>query len=287
MATAPPASEKPRARTGWTPLIVALGVVLIAAAVGLIVAWVRGDGDDAAGPPPTPSSDAASAGSPTTTERPEDTSTQDTPTTGGAGGGSRSTAPQPRTETIEGIEVVGRGFSAAEGIAARVGSYGVVLENTAEAPAAFLTVDVAVRDATGAVVASDTHRVTVVHAGSRFGVGAQVTGPMPRDIQAIDVRVEAVGGPLPEGAVSATDVATSSDEFGTYTSFVASSTYDEELPEPRVHVVYRNARGAIVGGHNAPIDAIAPQGRIRSEVTSYDRIPRVNRAVVYIDPGLF
>ena len=278
MPAAPPEPGARRARSARTPLVVALGVVVAAVGVGLIVGWWT-DGDESPDPPAVAPVGTADADSPATT--------QATGTTGGAVADSTATTPAPRTETVEGIEVVGRGFSASEGIAGRVGSYGVVIENTNDAPAVFLTVHVAVRDGTGAVVASNRHRVTVVHPGTRFGVGAQVTGPMTDDIDALDVSIDAGAGPLPEGAVSATDVSTSSDEFGTYTSFVASSSYAEELPEPRVHVVYRNARGEIVGGDRGPVDAIEPGGRTRGEVTSYDRIPRVDRAEVYVDPGLF
>jgi hypothetical protein len=282
----PPRPEAPaaptRAPVNRTPLIVALGALLTAAAVGVAVARL-GDDDDGerAGPPSTDAppavtdpDDETSAVTPSTSPS---TSDDTTATTAGGGGVG-----------IEGIVVADSGFSTYAGFDGQAGSYGVILENTTSEPITNFTVEVVVYDTTDAVVANEPHTVAVVAPGARLGLGAEITDAVPNGVGRLDVRVEeGAGGSVPDGAFTISDVSTTSDEFGIYTTFVVSSTYDMELELPYAYAIYRDAAGRIIGGASSVIDLVPPGGRANGEVASFTVVPNVAEAEVYVDAGFF
>lgn len=258
-------------------MIVALGVLLTAAAIGLLVARLGDDdGEGDSGP------------SPVTEAPPAVTDARDDPTTTADAAADDTTTTTAPRETIAGLEVVDSGFSTYEGFDGQVGSYGLVLENTTDQPITNFTVEVVIYDTTDAVISSDPHAVAVVNPGVRLGLGAEVAGPLPNGIGRLDIQVEeGTGGPVPQGGFTITDVSTSSDEFGIYTAFVVSSTYEVELELPYAYAVYRNAAGQIIGGANGFVDVIPARGRANGEVTSFEVVPNVALAEVYVDPGFF
>jgi len=274
--TPPP---RPGTDANRTPVIVAVGVLLTAAAIGLIVARFGDDGDDdSAGP--SPITEVPRGATDTTADEP-------TTTTEAAGDGTTTTTTAP-SETIDGLEVVDSGFSTYEGFDGQVGSYGVIVENTTDEPITNFTIEVVLYDTTDTVVSSDPHTVAVVNPGARLGLGAEVADALPNGIGRLDVQLEeGSGGPVPEGAFTVSDVSTSSDEFGIYTAFVVSSTYDMELELPYAYAVYRDVAGRIIGGANGFVDVIPPRGRANGEVASFEVVPDVARAEVYVDPGFF
>jgi hypothetical protein len=257
-------------------LIVAAGLLLTAAAVGVIVA--RFGGDDGDGADPSPGTDAPPAvsepdgGTTATTDVPSDTTT----TTAGS------------AETIDGLAVVESGFSTYEGFDGPAGSYGLILENTSDQPITYFAVEVVVYDTNDTVVGSYAHDVAVVNPGATLGLGAEISDPLPDGIGRLDIRTEeGAGDPAPRGAFTVADVSTSSDEFGVYTTFVVSSSYDVEFELSYAYAVYRDTEGRIIGGANGLIDLIPPRGRASGEVTAFEVVPNVARADVYVDPGFF
>jgi hypothetical protein len=258
-----------------TPVIVAAGLLLTAAAIGVIVARFGGDGGDTVDP--SPGTDAPPAVSePDDATTTPDASNVTTSTTAGT------------VEPIGGLAVVDSGFSTYAGFDGPAGSYGVVLENTSDRPITFFTVQVVVYDTNDTVVGSYDHDVAVVNPGARLGLGAEVSDPLPNGIGRLDIRTaEGEGNPAPPGAFTVADVSTSSDEFGVYTTFVVSSSYDVEFELSYAYAVYRDAAGRIIGGANGLIDLIPPRGRANGEVTAFQVVPNVAQAEVYIDPGFF
>jgi hypothetical protein len=182
--------------------------------------------------------------------------------------------------------VVDSGFSTYRGFDGPAGSYGLILENRTDKPITHFTVRVVVYDTNDAVVGSYDHDVAVVKPGAKLGLGAEISEPLPDGIGRLDIRTgEGEGGRAPRGNFTVADVSTSSDEFGVYTTFVVSSSYDREFERPHAYAVYRDAAGRIIGGANAPIDVIPPRGRASGEVTAFEVVPKVARAEVYVDPG--
>jgi hypothetical protein len=271
-APAPQPPGPPRGRRIRTPLIIAVGLLLVAAAIGVAVALFAGDDGEADRSVGTDAPPAVSepGDGPSSTGAPDGTTTS-------------TTAP---AEPIDGLAVVESGFSAYQGFDGPAGSYGLVLENTTGQPITFFTVRVVVYDTNDTVVGTYHHDVAVVNPGTRLGLGAEIGDPLPHGIGRLDVRAEkGEGGPAPQGAFAVADVSMSSDEFGVYTRFVVSSSYDTELELPRAYAVYRNPAGRIVGGANGLIDVIPPHGRVTGEVTAFDVVPNVARADVYVDAG--
>ena len=269
----PPRGPAPR-ELNRTPVIIAAGLLLTAVAVGVIVARLGGDDGDtadpssgtAAPPPVSEGDDGATA----TTDAPSGTTT----TTAGT------------AEAIDGLAVVDSGFSTYEGFDGPAGSYGLILENTSDQPITYFAVQVVIYDTDDTVVGSYDHDVAVVNPGARLGLGAEISDPLPNGIGRLDIRTHEGGGdPAPRGAFTVGDVSTSSDEFGVYTTFVVSSSYDVEFELSYAYAVYRDAAGRIIGGANGLIDLIPPRGRANGEVTAFEVVPNVARADVYVDPG--
>jgi hypothetical protein len=259
-----------------TPVIVAVGLLLTAVAFGVIVARLGGDDGGAADPSP-------GTGAPPGGSEPDDGRT----TTTDAPDGTTTTTAGP-AEAVDGLEVVDSGFSTYEGFDGPAGSYGLILENTSDQPITYFTVQVVVYDTNRTVVASYDHDVAVVNPGARLGLGAEVSDPLPNGIGRLDIRTEeGDGDPVPQGAFTVADVATSSDEFGVYTTFIVTSSYDVEFELSYAYAVYRDAAGKIIGGANGLIDLIPPRGRATGEVTAFAVVPNVARAEVYVDPGFF
>jgi hypothetical protein len=269
----PPQSPDPTSRKlNRTPFIVAAGV-LLAAAIGVIVARCGGEGDDAGTSRGTDAPPAASGPDDATTTDPSNGTTA---TTAGAG------------EPVAGLTVVDSGFSTYRGFDGPAGSYGLILENTSDQPITHVTVRVDVYDTDDAVVGSYDHPIAVVNPGARLGLGAEISDPMPNGIGRLDIRTEdGEGGSVPSGAFTLADVATSSDEFGVYTTFVVASSYDVGFERSRAYAVYRDTTNRIVGGANGLVDLIPPRGRANGEVTAFAVVPDVARAEVYVDPGSF
>jgi hypothetical protein len=275
-APPPPAPGPPTRQLNRTPVIVAAGLLLTAVVVGLIVARSGGDDGQAADPSP-------GTGAPPPVSEPDDGTT----VTNDAQDSTTTTTTGPR-EPVDGLEVVDSGFSSYPGFDGPAGSYGLILENKGDRPATNFTVRVVVYDTNDAVVGSYLHDVAEVNPGARLGLGAEVSDPLPNGIGRLDVRTEEGGGdPVPQGTFTVADVSTSSDEFGVYTTFVVSSSYDVEFERSHAYAVYRDAAGKIIGGATGLIDLIPPRGRAMGEVTAFAVVPNVARADVYVDPGLF
>jgi hypothetical protein len=255
-----------------TPAIIAVCMLLIAAAIGVVVARFGGDDGDA--------DRSSGTDAPPAVSEPGD---------GQAGTGASDDATTTTTaaaEPIDGLAVVESGFSTYRGFDGPAGSYGLILENTTDQPITFFTVQVVVYDTSDEVVGSYDHDVAVVDPGARLGLGAEIGDPLPNGIGRLAIRTQTgEGGPARPGAFTVADVSTSSDEFGVYTTFVVSSSYGAELELPHAYAVYRDPAGRIVGGATGLIDRIPSRGRVNGEVTAFEVVPNVARADVYVDAG--
>jgi hypothetical protein len=272
--TAPAAQPPgpPGGRRIRPPLVIAAGLLVVAVAIGVAVALFAGDDSEA--------DRSSDADAPPAVSEPGDG-----PSSTGAPDGTTTSTAAP-AEPIAGLAVVESGFSAYQGFDGPAGSYGLVLENTTGQPITFFTVRVVVYDTNDTVVGTYHNGVAVVNPGARLGLGAEIGDPLPHGIGRIEVRAEkGEGKPAPRGVLTVANVATSSDEFGVYTRFVVSSSYDTELEAPHAYAVYRDPAGRIVGGANGRIDVIPPRGRVTGEVTAFDVVPNVARAEVYVDAG--
>jgi hypothetical protein len=270
----PPPPDRPASELNRTALIVA-AVVLAAAAVAVSVAQLAGDDGEGAEPPP-------GSGAPTVVSEPDDGTT----TTTEAPDATTTTTTGP-VETVVGLRVVDSGFSTYPGIDGPTGSYGLILENSGDKPLTRFTVQVVVHDTNDDVVASYDHEVAVMRPGARLGLGDEISDPLPNGIGRLDIRTEERrGDPVPQGAFTVADVSTTSDEFGVYTTFVVSSSYEVGFRLSHAYAVYRDAAGKIMGGAAGLIDVIPAGGRATGEVTAFTVVPNVARADVYVDPGL-
>jgi hypothetical protein len=269
---APPRTPGPGRRgLNRTPVLVAAGLLLTAAVIGVLVARLGGDGD-AAGP---------SSG----TDAPSAASERDDGSTASSDASDGRTGTTAGAETIDGLAVVDSGFSTYRGFDGPAGSYGLILENRSDKPITYFTVRVVVHDTNDAVVGRFDHDVAVVRPGAKLGLGAEISEPLADGIGRLDIRTEeGEGDPAPRGNLTVADVSTSSDEFGVYTTFVVSSSYDMAFELPHAYAVYRDAAGRIIGGANGLIDVIPPRGRASGEVTAFEVVPTVARAEVYVDP---
>jgi hypothetical protein len=257
-----------------TPLFIGLGVVVAIAVIGLIVALSGGDDEP---------SETGNRPQVTVTE-PEVTTLDPTETTDG---GSSGTASSGTTE-IEGLAMVDNGFSVAEDDSIVEGSYGIIIENQGDELVTNFSVEVAIYDLNDTVVGTNSHMVAKLAPGERLGIGYDISDDVSNGIDRLEVGFEeGYGDSVPEGAFSVSDVATTTDEYGTETTFVVASSYTVDLDSPYAYVIYRDAAGKIIGGTYGIVDMVPAGGRANGTLTSYDPVPNVATAEVWVDQGYF
>lgn len=286
----PPATPPPAAGQNRTPLIVALGIVVALAVVGIALTTSDGDGG-----PPDPASAASS-----TTQGGDTGSSTSAP----AGDGEME-RPDLSEPTEGGIEVVEQGFSVTLDTPTRTTpyvSFGVVLENTSDRQANGVSVEVDLLDAAGAVIHTERAGSVKVRPGETFGIGSTIclpttdvldcaTGPEPVDIE-VRHRVITWTDPNDEGPITVEGVSTTVDPGASgdemVTTFEATSPYQEQLGGPTPFAIYRNASGDIVGGDQGYLGFIPPGGTVAGDVTTTYAVADVDatRTEVYVDRGI-
>jgi hypothetical protein len=249
--------------------------VVAIAVIGLIVALSSGgdDGDDEASSPPT------------TSEAPTTTATDSPETT--TDSGSVGSASEGTTE-ITGLAMVDSGWSVAENDDIVEGSYGIIIENQGDQLVTNFSVEVAIYDLNDTVLGTNSHQVAKLAPGERLGIGYDINDDITDGISRLEVAFEeGFGDSVPEGAFTVSEVSTTTDEYGTATTFVVASSYTQDLESPYAYVIYRDAAGAIIGGTYGFVDMVPAGGRATGEVTSYEPVPNVATAEVWVDQGYF
>jgi hypothetical protein len=90
-----------------------------------------------------------------------------------------------------------------------------------------------------------------------------------------------------EGTLTAEGITTSADDYSVTTTFTAASTYAEQIDNPSVYAIYRNAENQIIGGSFGYVDFVPANGSVAGEIRSYEVIPGIATTEVYLDPGYF
>ena len=255
-----------------TPLYIVIGVVVAALVVGLFVILGSGDDEPQARRPPTSQTTA-------TTDAPPATDTPDTTNSG------------PNTEgtsDVAGLEVLESGFSTYGPDAIVGGSYGLVISNNSEDTITNFTVKVAVYDQNDTAIGTDSHSVAKIAPGEKLGIGYDITDDVSGGVGKLDISFEeGFSGAVPEGTFTVSEVSTSTDEYGTDTTFTVASSYGVDLESPYAYAIYRDASGAIIGGTYGFVDMVPAGGRASGTVSSYEPVPDVASAEVYVDQGFF
>lgn len=257
-----------------TPLFVALGVVAVAALVGVI--FVATSGDDGGDPTTTLTPNTQGPGTTASTAPPATDGPDDTGSTGGS---------------AEDIEVADSGFSNFQAQYEDVNhvSYGYILENTGDEGVANIEVTVTLKDSAGTVVSSDTDNVYYIPPGGKVGLGDE---PYEEVAEVAEIEVQAsipsyAGEADETGEVTVDGVSTTEDSSQWKTTFTATSTYGVQLDSPYAYVIYRDSGGDIVGGSYGFMNVMEAGGSTSGEVTSYEPIPEVDpsKTEVYVDPA--
>jgi hypothetical protein len=260
----------PGSPTNRTPLFVALGALGAVAVVGLILVVSSGDGDDEPhGREPVPTTPTTPGTEVTTTE-------PDAPPETGGG---------DSTSDVADLALVDQGFSVSDD----GGNYGIIIANNGSETVTNFTVQVAVYDPSDTVVTTDDHTVAKLGPGEQLGIGydlfSEDTG---NGVARLDVQFEeGFGGEVPEGSFTVSEVATTTDESVTETTFVVASTYQVDLDSPYAYAIYRDSAGKIIGGTYGFVDMIPASGRASGTITSFDPVDGVATTEVYVDMGLF
>jgi hypothetical protein len=271
-----PAGPQPPGQQNRTPLYIAIGVVVAAALIGLIVVLTSGDDDEPTASPTSETTD----GPATTTGAPDTTGSPDTTGTAPTGNGT--------------VEVVDSGFSPFMGGIdgnERTAAYGFIVENTGDELVTDIQINVSAFAADGTALANASHTVNVLRPGQRMGLGDEFYGEnFASDVA--DVQIQ-VGEPsnysaenVPdEGELTAEGINSSTTEYGIETTFTATSTYSQQVDSPVVYAVYRDAEGKIIGGSYSYLDFIPAGGSVAGTVESYEVIPNVADTEIYLDTG--
>jgi hypothetical protein len=255
-----------------TPMFVALGALAAVALVGLILVVSSGGGDDDAEHGSEPVSTTVATTEPSTTT-PDNTS--DT-TCGSTVDGSSDTAD---------LALVESGFTASDD----GGSYGVIIKNNGTEMVTNFHVEVAVYDPNDTVVRTDRHLVAKLGPGEQLGIGYDLLSEdVANGVDHLDVQFEdGFGDSVPDGTFEISEVATTTDQYGTDTTFVVTSTYAIDVDGPYAYVIYRNSAGEIIGGTYGFVDMVPAGGRAAGTLTSFDPVDGVASSEVYVDAGVF
>ena len=209
-----------------------------------------------------------------------------------------------------GLRVVESGVSMGENtLGQTMATYGIVLENTSQAQAAFdAAVLVTMVDAAGqtgsdqtagtgtAGEAQVTATLALAAPGQRVGVGREVYVPHGATVTDLKIQVGEASwakvGDLRVARLVASQVRTSVDAAhrrATIT-FTVESGYTVGL-EPSAIAIYRDASGAVVGGTSPEDSKIGngnyPSGTSKQEIRTRAPVPQradVNRTEVYVYP---
>jgi hypothetical protein len=256
-----------------TPMFVAIGTLAAVALIGLILVVSNGGGDD---------DDA---------HQREPVSTATTPTA------ESTTAPDGTTDTTDGggtvdgsadvsqLALVESGFTASED----GGSYGIIIQNNGTEMVTNFHVQVAVYDANDTVVRTDRHLVAKLGPAEKLGIGYDLlSDDVANGVDHLDVQFEdGFGDSVPDGTFEISEVATTTDQYGTETTFVVTSTYGIDVDGPYAYVIYRNSAGEIIGGTYGFVDMVPAGGRAAGTLTSFDPVDGIATSEVYVDAGVF
>lgn len=261
----------------WTPLVIAVIAVVVAAILALGVRFaLGGDSDDATS---DARGDDAEAPSVTDADPPTlDDLTADV-----------TVPPGP----AEGLAVVDKGVTIVEDrfdATRREGTFAVIIDNPhPEWLAQGVQVDVELLDEAGNGVGQDSAFLEVVLPGQKVAVGALFfdapTVPVVDLAVTLDVaRWRETDGF--DGSFTVGEVLTEEAEFsGVRTSFPLRSDFAEPLTDTGVTAVYRGPDGRIVGGSDTFVDLLEPGVDTPVEISLLANIPLEAIAATEIYPA--
>ena len=173
--------------------------------------------------------------------------------------GSVGDASEGTTE-VQGLELVDSGWSVAEDDSIVEGSYGIIIENKGEELVTNFNVEVAIYDLNDTVVGTNSHMVAKLAPARRWASATTST---------TTCRTASAGWTSPSRRATATrcprvpstvsEVATTTDEYGTETTFTVASSYTVDLDSLYAYVIYRDA-GKIIGTYGL-VDMVPAGGR--------------------------
>ena len=276
----PPAGHRSRGRR---PIIVGLAavVVVLTVAVGL-----RGGGGGDGGDPPDAAageSIGAEAGA-RRGDRPSNS-------------GPVQTATDDNDSLFESgtpeLEIVDEGFSSFDGGQGGIeGSWAIVVENSGDGAANALPVSAEFKDATGAVIASESYLLKQVPAGGELGFAHEfLAGDLPAPIDSMEVTLgepSTLNSSHDDGdyTISGVTLAPAGGLLGGWRAvFTIDSSYEPTMSNADLYAVFRDADGKIVGGAFTVMATITP-GTSAGEITSYAETPGVVSADIYLTGGM-
>jgi hypothetical protein len=272
-----PSVPPPGGQQNRTALYVTLGVLAAVVLVVVAIAMTSGGDDDS----------PAAQGTTTTADEPATTDSTDP-------GIDPGDIDLPGEETTDGLDTTDEGFSTFpdpyDGTDT-YGSYGFLVENTADHVIANAEISVTVKDTAGGIVTTDTIYLGAIQAGDTLGYGKVLTdGNLANGIGSIDIQIgeSAFGASdVPDGKLTVANVTTTGDDTTTTTTFSVASTYDQEITNPSPYVIFRDASGKIIGGDFGLMDFIPADGEQSGQVDTYAKIPNIATSEIYVDPGSF
>ncbi len=261
----------------WTPLVIAIVVLII---VGILALGVRfalgGDSDDV-------TSDARGDGSEAPSVTDADPPTLDDLTA------DVTVPPGP----AEGLSIADKGVTIVEDrfdTARREGTFAVIIDNPhAEWLAQGVQVDVKLLDEAGNDVGNDSAFLEVILPGQKVAVGALFFDAPTVPVVDLDVTLDVArwretGGF--DGSFAVGEVLTEEAEFsGVRTTFPLRSDFPEPLTDTGVTAVYRGPDGRIVGGSDTYVDLLEPGVDTPVEISLLANIPLENITATEIYPA--
>ena len=172
-------------------------------------------------------------------------------------------------------------------IGSSYGLYAAVVKNPN--PTTWIAEDINVNitffDAAGSVVDSENATIPVLAPGQTAAIGdsGSMAGVAKMEVKALVDSWDKAEGTF--GSFTAEGAKIVSDTFGMKATGTLVSTYAKDLKEVRAVAVFRNAKGAIVGGGFTYVDFVPANGKIGFSINSLQKVPTATKVDIYAQPS--
>jgi hypothetical protein len=167
--------------------------------------------------------------------------------------------------------------------------WAIVLNNTGEQTATLVNLEIEFTDADGNVVQTIEDYVGVLNPGEEVGLGGSL------ELQGIErfevTRIEPAGwdDPANHGKLVTSNITHGEGDLDRLkVTFEADSTYDVEVHNPQIRVIFRNAEGELIGGvTDFSTGFLEPEGHFTESVEVNQSFPGIDhdKTEVFLEPG--
>lgn len=167
--------------------------------------------------------------------------------------------------------------------------WAVILNNTGEQTAEIIHLEIEFTDETGSVVETVEDYIGHLNPGEQIGLGGSLDDPGIAGFEVTTVEPAGWTDPDTYGKLVTSEVVHSEGDLDRMkVTFDADSTYDVDVRNPQIRVVFRNDAGDLIGGATDFSGGyLEPEGHFTESIEVNETIPGIDpdKTEVYLEPG--